>query len=160
MRYFKGFQKKGKDDRVRWALFASFDIPCNDGLYLRRLRIVQTPLFGVYLHEMHAPDSDRDFHDHPFNFVSLVLKGGYRELLQDSRTDPHAAQGVRTVEYGRWSVHRMRTTQGHRIIALKDNPTYTLVLVGRRLQNWGFWTRAGWIQWDKYHEITGGERAV
>ena len=158
MRYFKGLQKKGMDGRTNWALMASFDIPCQDRLYLRRLRIIQTPWFAVYLHEMHGPDADRDLHDHPFDFYSIILKGGYVENWLAKQQGFGLPTHTRV--WPRWSGHLMRKTEGHRIRALHETPTYTLVLVGSRTREWGFWTRAGWVPWDKYHEIVGGEKAV
>lgn len=161
MRYYKGLQKKGFDGRTNWALMASFDIPCEGRLYLRRLRIIQTPWFAVYLHEMHGPDADRDRHDHPFDFFSIILKGGYREQVQTTPDDFSDTRAhLQFMEWPRWSGHFMRKTWAHRIEKLYETPTYTLVLVGRRTREWGFWTNQGWIKWDKYHEIAGGEKAV
>ncbi len=49
----------------RWAIWARMTIPCKDGLlYLTRLRVVATPWFGVYVHDIHEDDGDRDPHDH------------------------------------------------------------------------------------------------
>lgn len=157
MRYFNGPSKLGADGRVHWALMSSFDIPCKSGLYLRRLRIVQTPLFGVYLHEMHAPDDDRDLHDHPFNFWSLILKGGYRERWSRFPSVTHFHQ---TRSWKRWSFHKVEILEGHSISVLFEVPTYTLVFVGRRQADWGFYTKSGWIPWDQYHIVSGGERQI
>lgn len=167
MRFFNGLQKMGKDGRVRWALMRSFDIPCGfdeqggDLLYLRRLRIVQTPFGGIYLHQINEPDKDYDPHDHPFNFVSVILKGGYDEIVGD----PHKWWQAQTVWRNRWSVHRMPITQAHRILNLHQSPTWTLVLVGPRHREWGFWRRTGsgspiFIPWQNYHEVSDGQRRV
>src|SRR6266404_3883909 len=32
---------------------------------------------GLFLHVIHRNDDDRDPHTHPWNFTSLILKGGY-----------------------------------------------------------------------------------
>lgn len=34
---------------------------------------------SVRLHYICRPDNDRHFHDHPWNFVSVILRGGYVE---------------------------------------------------------------------------------
>lgn len=147
MKYFKGLQKRGgPDDRVRWALMATYDIPCEDGeLYLRRLRIVQTPLFGVYLHELHKSDAGRQLHDHPYSFVSIILKGGYRELVPIHQVPGFRVNMLR--HWKRWSVHYMPAEHRHRIDSLDKKPTWSLLLVGRRKRVWGFYTSQGWIPW-------------
>ena len=158
MRYFKGLQKKGPDGRVNWALMASFDIPCRDSLYLRRLRIIQTPWFGVYIHEMQAED-DAHLHDHPWNFYSFILKGGYKEYFSE-RMDLTFTQSWIAREWPRWSGHYVRAVEGHRIVHLSEIPTYTLVFVGKRQRNWGFWVDGEWIHWENYHTVVGGEKRV
>ena len=165
MRFFNGPEIRGNDGRVHWALMSSFDIPCRhpgedtDRLYLRRLRIVQTPWFGVYLHEMHGPDADRDLHDHPWNFYTFILKGGYTEQWRKSgRDSPYENYSF---YWPRWSGHVVNKLNAHRITGLLKVPTYTLVFVGRRTREWGFWTKSifgnehEFIKWDEYHEVHG-----
>lgn len=137
----------------RWALLSWFEVPDliqRDLVYLRRLRIIQTPWFGIYLHWIYLPDADRDPHDHPWPFVSWVLRGGYTEQIHTRFSV--AGQTVTRVahrKWARWSVHRMGITTAHRILTLEPN-TVTLVLVGRRSRSFGFWTLDGWVPWRRY----------
>lgn len=132
----------------RWAFWLRMVIPCDEhAYYLVRLRLIQTPWFGVYLHDIHEPDSGRDPHDHPWTFVSIVLRGGYLEHLWTHPIgDP---LGVARLHHNRWSVHRMQRQHAHRIV-LCDPGTKTLVLTGPRRGNWGFYTPHGWVAWDQY----------
>jgi hypothetical protein len=111
--------------------------------------------FGVYLHRMTAPDPGIDLHDHPWPFVSLILRGGYVEERAESREAPRLAfyaeawptkcrRGME-MEWRAGSIHRLRADECHRIISLRRVPTWTLVLTGRRFRNWGFYepTRGG-----------------
>lgn len=140
----------------RWALWQRLTVPCEDGQpYLVRLRIVQTPWFGVYLHDIYEPDADRDPHDHPWSFVSIVLRGSYTERL-------HTAPRVdltqwRTNTWRRFSAHRMGRDTAHRITQAAPG-LKTLVLVGRRRGDWGFFTEpwGGWVQWQQYERPTSG----
>jgi hypothetical protein len=46
----------------KWVFFQRSDIPSKinkEDVYLRRLRVVQTPWFGVYLHWIYESDNDR-----------------------------------------------------------------------------------------------------
>jgi|ERR1700722_3783114 len=47
--------------------------------YLTRLVIIDCPLGAAYLHYFHRSDAD-EFHDHPWNFASLILWRGYFEV--------------------------------------------------------------------------------
>lgn len=136
---------KGNDYGQRWSVLEVFNIPDPSGrlVYLKRLRLVQTPWFGIYVHWINLPDDDRDPHDHPWNFTSIVLRGGYTEALHTDRD--HSSLHER----GRWSAHRMTTGLAHQIIRLEPR-TVTLILTGRRSREWGFWTETGWVDWHDY----------
>lgn len=73
-------------ESTEWAFMRWADIPSKQSpgqVYLRRLRVAQTPLCGLYLHWINEPDTDRDLHDHPWVFWSLILRGGYSEDILD-----------------------------------------------------------------------------
>lgn len=131
----------------RWALWARMTIPCENGLiYLARLRVIQTPWFGIYVHDIYEPDADRDPHNHPWSFISIVLRGEYAEALHPDAND---LDTKRLKVYKRWSAHRMNRTAAHRIIWAAPG-LKTLILVGPRRSNWGFFTDAGYQPWQQY----------
>lgn len=111
-----------------------------------------------------SSDAGRDFHDHPFNFVSLILKEGYIEHVPGCRCVPMPDGPMRTHrnspcrEYpSGWAV-RKKATDFHRVELLKEAAgALTLVLTGRYLRKWGFKTAAGWIPWDEYHRNLYGK---
>lgn len=136
----------------RWSVLRVFDIPDKNDpsrVYLKRLRILQTPWFGFYIHWVYLPDSDRDPHDHPWTFWSFVARGGYTEVLTDREHPLH----LRT--HKRWSLHQMPTDKAHKISTLLG-PTITVLLVGRRKRDWGFWTEDGWVPWREYNAAENG----
>lgn len=133
---------------VRWAFFKWADIPsaADESLvYLRRLRILQTPWFMFYLHWIFEPDNDRDPHDHPMSFWSFIVRGGYTEVVYHDLG--LAAHGP----YRRclFSLHKMPRTWAHKITDIRPG-TVTLLLGGPRRQKWGFWTAQGWARWEDY----------
>jgi hypothetical protein len=131
----------------RWALWSRMTIPCENGLmYLARLRIIQTPWFGIYLHDIYEPDAARDPHNHPWSFVSIVLRGSYTELLWP---DAEHAWWIVRQTHRRWSIHRMSRQSAHRI-AYAAPGLKTLILTGPRRSNWGFFTPAGFVPWQQY----------
>ncbi len=132
----------------RWALNAKMLIPCRDGVpYLFRRRLIQTPWFGVYLHDIFEPDADRDPHNHPWTFISIVLRGSYTEALHPI---PWVVPTLsREQTWRRWSVHRMTRASAHRITYAEPG-LKTLIVTGRRRANWGFFTDLGFVKWQDY----------
>lgn len=134
-------------------------IPCKDGTdYLVRLRVVQTPWFGVYLHDIHEDDGDRDPHNHPWAFLSVVLRGHYTERLYPEPVRHRRHYELRT--YRRFSVHRMGRDNAHRIVDAAPG-LKTLIITGPRRDTWGFFreTRFGWfgkfVEWSAYERELG-----
>lgn len=138
-------------NRDRWGLLTGLDVGADGDPYLDRLRIIQTPLFGVYLHHIHRADRERDPHDHPWSFASLVLAGSYEELVwPDKRQrDPIKPPMCVLRERGRWSLRSIGLGSAH-IITEVRGPLWTLVLTGPKRAEWGFWTHAGFVPWREY----------
>lgn len=138
-----------------WAFWSWIDIPSKKTpgeVYLRRLRILQTPWFAFYLHFINEADFDRDAHDHPWTFWSWVLRGGYVEKISRKFVVPPEGREVVlpfTQAWKRWSVHKMRVTDAHQITEVWPG-TMTFVVTGRRRRNWGFWTPDGFVVWTRY----------
>lgn len=140
-----------KKNRDRWGLLTGLDVGADGDPYLDRLRIIQTPLFGLYLHHIHRPDREPDPHDHPWWFASIVLSGWYEELVwadkrQRALIKPPMCQRR---ERGRWSLRHIGLRGAH-IITDVRGPLWTLVLTGPKRGKWGFWTRDGFVPWREY----------
>lgn len=122
-----------------WRFLERFVIklPDTGDTLLTRYRLFQTPWGGVYIHRHENPDTRR-LHDHPWPFVSVVLRGGYRERRSYGPVDTHIQ---------RFNVKR--ATDAHYIRSLDRVPTWTLFLVGRRQRTWGFIDEQGvWTAHD------------
>lgn len=135
-----------------WALLRRTVVTFDDdpgSTYLARLRIVETPLFGLYLHRFGRPDASRHLHNHPWPFGSLVLRGGYSEVVAADfdHAVTYAKDGSHS-EHRHWrpgSWHRITMRQFHTIAVLDAVPTWTLLFVGRRRTGWGFATEEGFV---------------
>jgi hypothetical protein len=137
----------------RWALWEWCDIPSkvNPGMvYLRRLRIAKTPLVGIQLHFIYECDTDRDPHDHPRTFWSLVLRGGYIEQVYKAVYGRDFS--VTVMKWPRWSWHRFHLGWAHRITQIMPG-TVTLVIIGPWRKVWGFHTSEGFVPYNKYGEV-------
>lgn len=145
----------------RWAFMEKFEVPNydDDGIYLTRWRVVQTPWGGVYLHRLTGPDPRPTLHDHPWRFLSLVLRGGYIERRLDLLT-------MRVDENHRIRrLNRVRSSDAHAIVQLSRTPTWTLLFVGRRVRTWGYLepdVRGGWrwTEFDKHPHAREFDQAM
>ncbi|QXN74972.1 hypothetical protein SEA_POSH_64 [Gordonia phage Posh] len=121
-----------------------------DDPYLRRWYLIpRNPLINVYLHQFLRSDDDRALHDHPWWFVSLILRGEYEEIT--GRYSEHAElrrRGSIAFRPAKWR-HRVQLTRrpvpGRSIIEWPELPCWTLIITGRRTRSWGFWC-PNWVR--------------
>lgn len=140
------FSNRKYKSGTRWCVWQWSDIdPLKIGVtFLLRLHLFQTPWCSLMLHWFNYPDPQPDMHDHPVNLLSFVVRGGYEEEREiDGKTVK------RQVKW--WNF--IRATDRHRIVKL-NGPTITLVLAGKVVRKWGFWTKDGWVSWRDYKEIS------
>jgi hypothetical protein len=124
------------------------------GPLLTRHYIVDTKPLGIYIHNLRR-DDQRDLHDHPWPFVSLILNGGYIEIRDNPQNDNMYLAG--RVLFRR-AVHR------HRLVVLPN--TWTLVIKVWTCREWGFWidkpkglgfTHKEFVHWTAYDYERGCE---
>lgn len=140
--WISGFAPDGSPWKPRgsWGVYAS-----HIGSYMLRW-IIQTPLGMVRLHRILRPDAGRDLHDHPFDFTSLILAGGYAETLQvNDEVTPRYVARVHLAG----AIVRRRATDLHRITAIIPG-ALTLVLAGPKRRTWGFLTPTRWVPFYDY----------
>lgn len=119
-------------------------------LYLRRYYIYRGKRRPhIYLHHIVRSDFERACHDHPWDFVSLILKTGYTEICQFPETAFSEAGTTRTWKRPGTFI-RHKATDLHRL-ELKA-PAWSLVFSGKKKRLWGFQTSdKGWIAFDKLY---------
>lgn len=113
------------------------DCSPQSGPLLIRYYVLSTPLVAVFVHHLMRSDNDRDWHDHPWSFVTVLLSSGYRE---------HTPRG--TFWRRRFSILYRPATWLHWLEL--ERPTWTLVIRFRRVREWGFVTPRGWVHWRDY----------
>jgi hypothetical protein len=126
--------------------------------YLYRWYLVPRNTVGanIYLHLQVADDSKRGLHDHPWDNQSVILAGGYREIMSTPSSP-----------YETWSsdrrpgdvIHR-RAESPHRLELLPGVPySISLFTTGPIKREWGFWFEEGWVSHKEVCEtIDGGTR--
>ena len=116
--------KTGELHFTRWSIFS-----------FKRLNI------NLFLHKIEKADDDKHPHDHPWNFFSLILHGGYVERIGDS---------VYVRRPGSFSYKNC--TKCHRVLALLGKAVYTLVFTFGEKRTWGYQTPTGWVDFETYRE--------
>lgn len=104
--------------------------------YVIRWRL-ETPIGSVRLHHWLGPDDDRALHDHPWWFITLVLRGGYTDC--GAETDHLHAGSVRY----RPALHR------HTVVPDADG-AWTLLITGPAVRAWGFWLNGKFRKANKW----------
>ena len=133
-------------DRILMRLIPHFVITGSDGSpYLVRYHLLWTPWFRVKLHHILRSDEDRELHDHPWNFTSILLWEGYHEV---NSIPGHVGLPDWPRRHRAGTVIRHKATDAHRLIL--DAPAWTLVFVGGKKRVWGFHTDRGWVDFKTY----------
>lgn len=102
-------------------------------------------LRGLYLHHILRSDRARELHDHPFDFSTRVLWGGYWEHLLVNGEEVRVWRKPGTVIFHRAEdLHRLELEDGRQ--------TWTLFWCGPKYREWGFLTKDGWVDEATYHE--------
>ena len=112
----------------------------------------RVPWIALRVHWIRSGDDGRDYHDHPWNFVSWILRGGYHEErpvtaaggvmgtgAEEYRADPAGPYARHTYLAG--DVLFRKATNWHRLRLpgeYRDTGTWTLVLTFPVAQKWGF----------------------
>jgi hypothetical protein len=129
----------------------------DDNPLMYRYILFRSKALGIYLHHMMRSDYDRALHDHPWPFVSLVLRGGYFEHHDQTEDRSEISEwrgpGSVLVRPAEW---RHRFELDYEWWTPEDKgpviPSWTLVVVGRRAKPWGFFLADGWCWWRKHND--------
>lgn len=160
--------KKDKEysgENEKWILFNDrIVIPKNNKPYLVRHTLLSIYKWcSIKYHEILQSDGMCP-HDHPWPFITIVLKGGYYEWTPVvGQRDSGRFVGTKYNEqagfyenchwHGRGSIMYRPAKWTHRLeVSPGVGKACTLVLTGAVLRPWGFFTKEGWIFWKKHDE--------
>lgn len=158
--------------------------------YMRRWWVIpRNPYFNIYLHHFLRSDDDRALHDHPWDNMSVLLKGSYIEHMpadpkkwmeEGDRTEITA---VRKAPY----FYRRKADAIHRVELFKietpnpsnpqwdglgilrnrpsggkyaEKPVWTLFLTGPWQRTWGFWCPKGFKGWKEYTKVVDNVNTI
>lgn len=127
-----------------------------DSAYMNRWYVLpRNAIFNIYLHEILRSDDDRALHDHPWLNLSIVLMGGYWEVLP--LMPPSAAVPLpETIRLWRGPLSFVcrRPTTAHRLEVEPGRSCWSLFITGPKVREWGFWCPQGWRHWEAFVDPT------
>lgn len=104
--------------------------------------------FNIFLHKFLKGDPD-DVHDHPWPYLTVILRGGYYEWIPQFGPD-----GRKSCEIRKWrgpGHFRFSSANSYHRIELKPHVTaWTLFVPGSQRRDWGFLVNNKWIQHEQY----------
>lgn len=85
--------------------------------------------FSLRIHHWLKSDDRRFFHDHSCDFVSIILKGQYKNVTPNGEIIVKAGS--------RWKSN----AEARHYLDIPKEGAWTLLLCGRKRRNWGFWDK-------------------
>lgn len=141
--------KEKKPYLIRWAFFDRF-------------------IISLKIHKFLISDDDC-LHDHPWSFISIILKGGYNEVRPKVQVgmDIMNPGDMWVKEDSTWMaglLYRIRQPGSivyrpaktiHRVELLRDSegkeiPCWSIIITFKKLKSWGFFTPKGFVNWREY----------
>lgn len=115
---------------------------CERNPYLYRWYVIRTSRLGVFIHRFVRSDEDRALHDHPWAFIVIPIWRGYRE---------HNDRGVTRV-LPILGTRMRKATYRPRVELIDGRQAWSLFFRFRYVRLWGFWPKAGFVDWKKMVE--------
>lgn len=102
--------------------------------------------YSIRVHHILRSDTDRHLHDHPWPYITIILRGGYWEITKA----PDLLGRLQYRWYGPGSILVRNKDHRHKLDLVEGTTTWTLFIMGRKVNHWGFFTPEGKIPWRKY----------
>lgn len=112
------------------------------------------PLIGARVHHILRSDEGSHFHDHPWWYLTIILRGGYWEL-RPVFVD-HVVSCVERTWRGPGSVLLRRAASWHRLELPEGQTAWTLFCTGPKVQPWGFLVERRKVSWREYLGVPAG----
>lgn len=123
--------------------------------YLTRTLMPRIGDLRPILHQIHREDSDEWMHNHPWAVARfLILSGGYIEERRIDPVIPDTSAGIQIKRYSVGDINRLTASTYHRVTHVEPN-TWTIGIVGERIQDWGFLVRGKHIPSAEYFASKG-----
>jgi len=118
-------------------------------LHFRRYRILETPIFNIYIHKIYKHDEDDHLHSHPWSMLVFVLDGSYAEEVK----------GEEKLVLARMYSFRYRSVKMfHKIKKLFEPVVTTLVFTFGKKVAWGYDVDGKFVDHESYRTLKNVNR--
>lgn len=135
--YMHLYHYDGSDYMGRWWLMPRFLLTKDENgnpYPYRWLPII------IRLHHIRSPDWDRDLHDHPSTYRTILLRGAYVE--RDINGVSWLRQQGETV--------LAPASKFHNIEQISEGGVWTIFIMRKKTNNWGFLVDGNKVPWREY----------
>lgn len=99
-----------------------------------RFFLFKSRFFNVYLHKLNAPNWHPECHDHPWSFLSIILRRGYLEKAWYDGGG-YMEQGWVTKKIYPGMVIWRRAEHVHNVVT--NGTAWSLIITGPKRRQWG-----------------------
>ncbi|HXQ36258.1 MAG TPA: hypothetical protein VN843_19760 [Anaerolineales bacterium] len=125
-------------------------------IYMERYWLKQPDENGgnaIRVHHTMRSDFDRALHDHPWPSTSIILKGGFYEILPEDQKQDASLDANRYLRIwrGPGDVVSRSASDRHRLEIPDGQTCWSMFIVGEWEKDWGFYDKEeGFVYWRKY----------
>jgi hypothetical protein len=106
--------------------------------YLIRRTLFSCHRLSIKLHYV-IKDDIGEMHNHPWNYISIILWGGYKEQTYVSiGSGCTICTHTKTTIYKPLSVLIRKADRPHKLLLLKGKPCLSLIFTGRKVRKWDY----------------------
>lgn len=118
--------------------------------YLIRWTLIKNRFFSIKIHKALVSDPAAP-HDHPWNYLSIILWGGYFEEQTERKTiyrNMHLYPDYENITIRKWykpgSILYRKGDRLHRLIIPKNRYCISLIFTFKRYRDWGIFKNNKW----------------
>jgi hypothetical protein len=102
-----------------------------------RWTLLKTPWFRVYLHKLDAPRWHPQCHDHPWDFIAILLSGGYWEQITGKNKNRGQHVGGKVYWRKPGTILYRPANFAHNVVTQIGVPNWSIVFVTNKKREWG-----------------------
>jgi hypothetical protein len=139
----KGFNSEAPISKVKsWQIRWNEPLGVGHCPYAYRW-VLFTPFFSFRVHHFLRSDDKRFYHDHAWDFWTLILKNHYVDVSEKGR-----------VLRDTFKIYKVEAEHAH-YVEVPDSGCWTLVFCNRPRRKWGFWVEGAFKRPLKYFNKFG-----
>lgn len=105
--------------------------------------------YSIRIHKWYRSDDKRYMHNHPWWFITFVIKGSYKDVSLGLFKDIYQNDYLK-----RFHIRYRKPNHTHYVEIPKGGCT-TILITGRKNKQWGFWVNKRYLRINRYFKRYG-----